>query len=110
MGPSYQYNAVIRRWVDADTVDLQIDLGFDTLVRVRCRLMGLNAPERFTEEGKAATSYISDICGVGSDVVVQTYKKGSTDKYGRWLATIFKGEVNINEQLIDSGHAVAKEY
>ena len=26
-------------------------------------------------------------------------------KFGRWIGTLFNGETNINEQLVEEGHA-----
>ena len=38
------YNAKLDRVIDGDTVDAMIDLGFDTWVFKRIRLMGIDAP------------------------------------------------------------------
>jgi micrococcal nuclease len=39
------YNARLIRVVDGDTIDANIDLGFDVSVKKRIRFMGVNAPE-----------------------------------------------------------------
>jgi micrococcal nuclease len=42
----YEYNCTIVRVVDGDTVDVDIDLGFDTWRRgERIRLYGVDTPE-----------------------------------------------------------------
>ena len=42
----YEYNATIRYIVDGDTVDVDIDLGFDVWLRnQRIRLYGIDTPE-----------------------------------------------------------------
>ena len=46
----YEYNATIRRWVDGDTVDVTLDLGFDILYNNRIRLYGINTPESRTRD------------------------------------------------------------
>ena len=44
----YNYNAKCVRVVDGDTIDAEIDLGFDVKVKKRIRLAGINAPESRT--------------------------------------------------------------
>ncbi len=41
----YEYRAIIDRVVDGDTIDVDIDLGFDVwLKKQRIRLRGVDAP------------------------------------------------------------------
>jgi micrococcal nuclease len=107
--PSYVYNASIYRWVDGDTVDLVVDLGFYAFVRVRCRLDHIDTPERGHPNWARATAYNSGVAPVGSDVVI--YSKLPTDKYGRFLVDIYvKGEEpSVNMALVASGLAVLYE-
>ena len=45
----YQYKAVLVRVIDGDTIDVDIDLGFDVwLKKQRVRLAGIDAPESRT--------------------------------------------------------------
>ena len=45
----YEYNCIIKRVVDGDTVDVDIDLGFGIWVHnQRIRLSGIDAPETRT--------------------------------------------------------------
>ena len=44
----YNYNATCIKVVDGDTIDAEIDLGFDIKVTKRIRLGGINAPESRT--------------------------------------------------------------
>ena len=47
----YEYKIKIDRWVDGDTVDVDIDLGFDIILKKqRVRLHGINAPESRTRD------------------------------------------------------------
>lgn len=109
----YEYKATIRRWVDGDTVDVDIDLGFGLVFsNQRIRLYGIDAPEQRTrdlaekEKGLAATAYVNEQAPVGSKVVIKTYKD---DKYGRVLGEVFVGETNLNALLTTEGHAVRYE-
>jgi micrococcal nuclease len=109
----YRYEATIRRWVDGDTVDVDIDLGFGLVFsNQRIRLYGIDAPEQRTrdlvekEKGLAATAYVNEQAPVGSKVVIKTYKD---DKYGRILGEIFVGDKNLNTLLTIEGHAIRYE-
>jgi micrococcal nuclease len=109
----YEYEATIRRWVDGDTVDVDIDLGFGLIYsNQRIRLYGIDAPEKRTrdlvekERGLAATAYVNEQAPVGSKVVIKTYKD---DKYGRILGEIFVDDKNLNTLLTVEGHAVRYE-
>jgi micrococcal nuclease len=101
----YEYKAYVERVVDGDTVDLTIDLGFYTYVLKRVRLSNINAPERFTEEGKIAKAFVENALAVGMEVVVQT-QLDSKDKYGRVLGEIFiDKQFSLNEMLLMNGLA-----
>ena len=102
----YEYYATVVKIVDADTIDVDIDLGLHVWKRKeRLRLAGLNAPEMSTPEGVAATAYLVTVLPVGTQVTVRT-TVDRTEKYGRYLATVMLGAVNVNELLISTGHAV----
>jgi len=102
----YNYRARIVRIVDADTVIADIDKGFRSHQEFPLRLYGIDAPERFTEEGKAATAHLTGLIE-GKDILVETYRD-KTEKYGRYLATIWAGGLNINRQMVTDGHAVER--
>ena len=44
----YEYKCDITRVVDGDTVDVDIDLGFDIIFKSRIRLYGIDTPESRT--------------------------------------------------------------
>ena len=109
----YEYSATIRRWVDGDTVDVTLDLGFDILYNNRIRLYGINTPESRTRDleekkrGLAAKDRVKELCPVGSSITLKTTKDGR-GKFGRILGEIFvPGAVqSINQLLVEEGHAV----
>ena len=41
----YEYRCTVTRVVDGDTVDAEIDLGFDIVFKSRIRLFGVDTPE-----------------------------------------------------------------
>jgi micrococcal nuclease len=108
----YEYDAKLERVVDGDTVWLVVDLGFRVSQRLELRLYGIDTPELVgatRTAGLAAKSELLRLCSLGP-LRIRTYKAGVTDKYGRWLATLYVsvgGEtLEINEQLVRTGFAV----
>jgi len=106
----YIYKAKCLRVVDGDTVDAQIDLGFDTHKVIRIRLVGVNAAESRTRDleekarGLAAKQFVKDILKKHNNEFI-LHSQG-VGKYGRCLGEIFLGDVKLNELLITEGHAV----
>jgi micrococcal nuclease len=105
----YVYNAQINRWVDGDTVDVDIDLGFGIIFsNQRIRLWGIDAPESRTRDlvekklGKAATKFAEEYAPEGTTVKLTTHKTG---KFGRILGEIEVDGVNLNKLMIEEGHA-----
>lgn len=100
----YEYRATIIRIVDADTVWLEVDLGFDVKRKDSFRLYGINAPEMSTAEGVNAKMWLTEYLKGGPLVI--TTEKDRREKYGRYLATLWVGGQNVNQALIEAGHAV----
>lgn len=110
--PSYEYKARVVRVLDGDTVEVDIekDVGFDVVVRFRktVRMQGINTPEKFgatKEAGLASKKIVQDLLPVGTEIVMRTEKPDSTEKFGRFLATIWLGTMNLSEHLIAIGAA-----
>ena len=105
----YKYRAEVVRVVDGDTVDATVDLGFNLKLSARFRLLGINAPEKNTKEGKESLARLAVLLPVGSSVVVQT-TKDKKEKFGRYLGTFLLNGKSVNQQLVDEGFAVLKDY
>ena len=116
----YTYKISPLKIVDGDTIDAEINLGFDIKVKKRIRFMGINAPESRTKDleekarGLAAKDRVKQLLS-GCDNV--TLKSHGVGKFGRCLGEIFLDKVDgsekmtlesLNELLIKEGHA--KEY
>jgi endonuclease YncB( thermonuclease family) len=101
----YQYRATVVRVVDGDTVWLDVDLGFDVRRKDSFRLYGIDAPEMGTPEGVAAKAFLAGLLGQSSEVMVQTYKD-RRERYGRYLASLWINDEDLNLKMIASGHAV----
>ena len=87
----YEYKAVILRVVDGDTVDVDIDLGFDvTMKKQRIRLYGVDTPESRTRDlvekkhGLAAKEFVQSYLPVGTNQILRT-KLDDRGKFGRIL-------------------------
>ena len=102
--PQWTYRATVLRWVDGDTVDLRLDPGFRLTLTDRFRVYGIDTPERGQPRFTDAFLAANHLAPSGSEVVVRTYK--APDKYGRWLADIYVGDVNLGARLIEAGLAV----
>lgn len=114
----YEYKCKLLRVVDGDTCVMDLDLGFTVHVTVTFRLFGINAPEptgKTKSAGLAAKTHLEELfanCDP-TTLIVKSEKSLKTDKYGRWLATftatntLDKCAVNINQQMLLDGFAVA---
>ena len=122
----YQYKAQVRQVIDADTIDVLIDLGFGVHTMQRLRLYGIDAPEMKTEAGKIAKEYVKSVL-LGADAAMFVYVrtlKDKKDKYGRKLAVLYFEPVSmlldhdeskiemmassLNLQIVRNGHAVER--
>ena len=110
----FEYNAVLDRVVDGDTVDATIDLGFDTWKKTRIRFYGINAPESRTRDleekkkGLAAKERLIEILKANDKNIV--LKSHGVGKYGRCLGELYVetlGEISVQQTLINEGHGVA---
>jgi len=110
----YQYKIKkIKRIIDGDTVDLDIDLGFGITLSHRVRLKGINAAETRTldleekNKGIQARLWLEKELSKSGEWIIETTKE---DKYGRMLGTLYLvGEpVTVNERMLNEG--IARPY
>lgn len=112
--PPYCYRALVRRVLDGDTVELEIDLGLRTKRIDVCRLYGINAPEvrgPTRDQGlEAAEALQAMVEEYGPELLAYTVRDRG-DKYGRWLVRLVgldpDGEpIDLNGQMLAGGFAV----
>ena len=110
----YEYRVKqVLRVVDGDTIDVDIDLGFDISFTSRVRLAGIDTPESRTTDkrekvlGLEVKQRLKELLSKSSSLVIRTEKPDSTEKYGRILGWLFidGAEKSINEGLIADGYA-----
>jgi micrococcal nuclease len=103
----YEYSATLVRVIDGDTVQMDVDLGFNITIREHFRLEAINAPEVSTQDGRDAKKFLSERLSISQKLVIRTSKPLRQEKYGRWLASIYEinSEKSINQILVDLGYA-----
>jgi len=110
----YEYRVKkVLKIVDGDTIDVDIDLGFDISYTQRVRLAGIDTPESRTKDlrekalGLEVKDRLKKAIDAASDVIIVTEKPDSTEKYGRILGWVYldKSPKSINELLIEEGYA-----
>ena len=110
----YEYRIKkVLKVVDGDTIDVDIDLGFDISYTQRVRLAGIDTPESRTTDkkekalGLEVKDRLKKAIDAATNVVIKTEKPDSSEKYGRILGWIFldDNKVSINQTLIDDGYA-----
>jgi micrococcal nuclease len=107
------YVKKVTRVVDGDTIDVDIDLGFDISFSSRVRLAGIDTPESRTTDkmekslGLESKEYLKKAIDASKTVVIKTEKMDSSEKYGRILGWLFLdgSKVSVNEQMIADGYA-----
>lgn len=107
------YVKKVTKVVDGDTIDVDIDLGFDISFSSRVRLAGIDTPESRTTDkmekalGLEAKGYLKHEIESAKTVVIKTEKMDSSEKYGRILGWVFLdgAEVSLNEKMIADGFA-----
>lgn len=110
----YKYSAKLIRVVDGDTIDAEIDLGFDIVIRQRVKLYGISTPDSRTpdmderEKGLAAKAKLIDLLTKEFQIETMLNKRG---KYGRIMGIVSVVQadgsvINVNKTLVAQGFAV----
>jgi micrococcal nuclease len=108
----YRVKKVIKV-VDGDTIDADIDLGFDISLTKRVRLSGVDTPESRTTDlkekklGIESKEWLKHKLEFAKDVLIKTELPDSTEKYGRILGNLYVNNeaLSLNQQMIDEGYA-----
>lgn len=113
----FEYRCKIKRVVDGDTVDVDLDLGFGIWIRdERVRIHGIDTPESRTRDkeekkfGLLSKAFVKKMLPIGSIQTLVTEKAGddAKGKFGRILgkfkvydavtdSTMFMGDIMIRE-------------
>jgi len=105
----YEYKAKIISVYDGDTCTALVDLGFNINLEIKIRLFGIDTPELRGEDRDNGIKSRDRL-----NVTIKTYKD-RTEKYGRWLASIYIdvpetiiGDIqySVNDILVKEGLAI----
>ena len=99
--------------VDGDTIDVEIDLGFNVSYAQRVRLAGIDTPESRTTDkaekvlGLESKEYLKLKLKDAKLIVIKTEKPDSSEKYGRILGWLYVdgNTISVNDQMIEDGYA-----
>ena len=114
----YEYKIKVTRVVDGDTVDAELDLGFNIIYKERIRLMGIDTPESRTRNkvekklGLKSKARLKELISEHKGNIILTTAKEGKGKFGRILGSLVISdngvEANLNDIMIAEGHA--REY
>jgi micrococcal nuclease len=111
----YEYKVEILKVVDGDTVDVNIDLGFNIWMRKeRVRIMSIDTPESRTTDkiekvfGIAAKERLQQLLGKTAILVTEVINGvDARGKFGRTLGDFYTEDGRkCGDILIEEGHAV----
>ena len=103
----------ITKVVDGDTIDADIDLGFDISLSKRIRLAAVDTPESRTSDanekkyGLESKEWLKHKIENAEHILIKTELPDSTEKYGRIIGHLFinSQEISLNNQMIIEGYA-----
>ena len=112
-----EYDVVLLKCVDGDTVDVDIDLGFGVWLKdERVRIMGIDTPESRTSDkvekvfGFAAKERLQQLLNEGGKLITTENKNGEDmkGKFGRILGDFRSPDGRlVTDIMIEEGHCVA---
>lgn len=113
----YQYWAKVIKVIDGDTIDCEVEIGFELTFKARIRLYGIAAPEIYGvkknsleyKNGVNSKKYLESLIPKNKWVEITVHQSAKREKYGRWLAVVYDGKVNINNEMVDKKHAEVYE-
>jgi micrococcal nuclease len=100
-GTASCFTAEVTHIVDGDTLDVG---------GTRIRLALVDTPEVGNTGYAEASDATARICPVGSDALVDEDDGQTGGSYGRMIAVVFCGNVNLNAALLTEGYAVLVPY
>ena len=110
----YEYRVkTVTKVVDGDTIDVDIDLGFNISYSQRVRLAGIDTPESRTTDkmekalGLEAKEYLKYKLKDAKLIVIRTELPDSSEKYGRILGWVYVdgNTISVNDEMIEDGYA-----
>lgn len=112
----YIYDCKVLNVVDGDTIDVELDLGFNIKAKERVRLLGVDTPEVFGQNAEPAgivaseftKTWIRERQSIWDRFTYHSIKYNARDKYGRSLGILIwtgsKLSESLNEAIAASGN------
>lgn len=101
-GKSVRYRVKIIRIIDGDTL-----IVFWHGKEYAVRMLGINAPEKGEPGFAEAANYLTTLVGDDGHIDLEFGNSTSErDNFGRLLAYLWGGEVNLNAKMLEAGQAV----
>ena len=111
-----EYDVVVIKVLDGDTIDVDIDLGFGVCLKdERVRIMGIDTPESRTSDrvedlfGEAAKARLKELMKDGGKLITTENKHGEDmkGKFGRILGDFRVPDGRkVTDIMIEEGHCV----
>ena len=111
-----EYDVVVIKVLDGDTIDVDIDLGFGVCLKdERVRIMGIDTPESRTSDrvedlfGEAAKARLKELMKYGGKLITTEDKHGEDmkGKFGRILGDFRVPDGRkVTDIMIEEGHCV----
>ena len=109
-----KYPVTINRVIDGDSLNVDIDLGFNLLLSNRSlRLIGVDTPELRTRDleekkyGLLAKEHVTYWCNNKELFLIIKHDTEDMDKFGRILGDLYDNENNsLVQSIIDNHHGV----
>ncbi len=101
------HNFVVRRVIDGDTVEVEIDLGFRQSTVQRIRLQGVDTPERGQEGFKEATLGTEHWFNTRGSIRLITINEQS---FNRWIGMFVTSKnEHLSDYLVNEGLGVGTD-
>lgn len=93
---THTYPATLVRIINADTLEVDLDLGLGLTSRQRLQLRGIDAPESDESGGADATAFVYECLTPAHDLTVTIHNQ---DAFGRWISDVAVAGASLNEAL-----------
>ncbi len=103
--PQINENIIVEvvRVKDADTIEVRWS---ERKFLFAVRFINVYAPEKNTWEGRRGKTWLKNKIQ-GQEIELIVNKKNRVGKWGRLLAIVMYEGININQELIEQGHAIS---
>jgi len=96
-------SGVVTGIIDGDTIYAEGDTIYVDRQAIRFALV--DAPERSEDGYNEAREFLELFCPVGSSIIIDQDDGQPVDSYGRILGVVYCNGINLNEAVLEAGHA-----